>query len=116
MFLALTALVLCAADAPLLSPQPTPPSATVMTDKATLMEQHVRTYLNEERVESMGFVAMGAVALGAGVYFLTRPEPFLHGVAYPLMAVALIQLIVGGSVWWRTESQTAQLVGLIHSD
>lgn len=113
MLLALTTMLLLAADAPVAV---TPPSATDMTGKVTLMESHVRGYLEAERSESRLFVALGVIALGAGAFFLTRSDPFLRGAAFPLMAIALIQIGVGGSVWWRTESQIAQLVSLINAD
>jgi hypothetical protein len=41
---------------------------------------------------------------------------FLKGASFPLMGVGLIQLVVGGTVWWRTEEQKAQFRALILSD
>ena len=67
-------------------------------------------YFAGEKAESVLFIAAGATALLAGLAFLVRGAPILRGAAIPLIAVALIHLVVGGSVFSRTDAQVRELV------
>lgn len=76
------------------------------------MIEQLQLYFGAEKTESLAFVAVGFVALLAGMTFLSVRErfgPFLQGLAYPLVAVAMIQVAVGANVYLRTEGQVAQL-------
>ncbi len=62
-------------------------------------------YFKAERAESIFFVMIGILAILLGVYFLFKSvDPFLKGIAYPFIAIALIQVTVGISVYFRTPS------------
>jgi uncharacterized protein YpmS len=66
------------------------------------MEQ-ISKYFNAEKSESLLFVVVGIVALLLSAYFLVKmKQPFYNGMAYPLIVVALIQLTVGSSVYFRS--------------
>jgi hypothetical protein len=81
------------------------------------MVAQMEDYLDAERTESKLFVGMGALAIGGGATALAASDrDFLRGASLPLTGVGLIQLVVGGTVWWRTEEHKAQLRGLILSD
>ena len=81
------------------------------------MVSQMEDYLDAERSESRLFVGMGVVTMGGGATALAASDrDFLRGASLPLMGVGLIQFVVGGSVWWRTEAQKAQLRSLILSD
>ncbi|HEX8440344.1 hypothetical protein [Archangium sp.] len=73
-----------------------------------MQEQMVR-YFAEEKTESWLFILVGVVAVGASVWLLRSGSSY-RGMAYPLIAVALIQLVVGGTVAFRTDAQVAALV------
>lgn len=76
------------------------------------MLEPMQLYFGAEKSESLLFVVIGLAALFSGMALLaarTRVGPFLHGVAYPLVAVAMIQVAVGGSVYLRTDAQLAAL-------
>src|SRR4051812_19383207 len=66
--------------------------------RLAVLEPQLRSYFSGEVAESWLFVGLGAAAIGGGVFFLTRDSPFWQGAAYPLMGVALIQLVVGAAV------------------
>lgn len=68
----------------------------------------IRIYFNGEQQESLLFIAVGllAIALSARLW-LTRHR--LRAMAYPLVVIALIQLVVGASVYLRTDAQVARL-------
>ena len=93
---------------------PAPGELDVVTaERVTRMER----YLDAERAESRFFVGMGVLTVGGGATaLLASDRDFLHGASLPLMGVGLIQLVVGGSVWWRTEAQKAELRALLLSD
>jgi hypothetical protein len=66
------------------------------------MEQ-ISKYFNTERGESLLFAAIGLVAIILGAYFLIKiKHPFYNGMAIPLVLIALIQLTVGASVYFRS--------------
>jgi hypothetical protein len=73
-----------------------------------MQEQMVR-YFAEEKAESWLFILVGVVAVGTSVWLLRSGSSY-RGMAYPLIAVALIQLVVGGTVAFRTDTQVAALV------
>jgi len=78
-----------------------------------MQEQMVR-YFSEEKAESWLFILVGVVALGASVWLLRTGSSY-RGMAYPLIAVGLIQLVVGGSVAFRTDAQVAALTAQLAS-
>lgn len=95
------------------SAEPSPPVPAA----SALMVSQMEDYLDAERAESRLFVGMGVLAVGGGTAALAASDrDFLRGAGPPLIGVGLIQLVVGGSVWWRTERQKAELRSLILSD
>lgn len=65
-------------------------------------------YFLAEKSESLLFMAVGVLAIAiAGWLWLNGHR--LKAMAYPLVAVALIQLVVGASVYFRTDAQLSQL-------
>jgi hypothetical protein len=89
----------------------TPPAAAEpLPPAASLMTARMEDYLRAERGESRLFVGLGVLSVAGGAVALaTSDRPALRGASLPLMGVGLIQLVVGGSVWWRTEGQMATL-------
>ncbi len=62
-------------------------------------------YFNAERNESIVFILVGLIAIILGIYFLIKSEnSLLKGMSYPLIAIALIQIIVGITIFLRTPS------------
>jgi hypothetical protein len=78
-----------------------------------MQEQMVR-YFSAEKSESWLFILVGIAALAVSVWLLRTGSSY-RGMAYPLIAVALIQLVVGGSVAFRTEGQVAALTAQLAS-
>jgi hypothetical protein len=106
-------------------PGDAPLQALSMASRATqgapsssaLMVSQMEGYLNAERAESRLFVGMGALSIAGGAVALAASDrDFLKGAGLPLMGLGLIQLVVGSTVWWRTEAQKAHLRTLILSD
>ena len=78
-----------------------------------MQEQMVR-YFSAEKSESWLFILAGLVAIAVSVWLLRTGSSY-RGMAYPLIAVALIQLVVGGAVAFRTDSQVAALTAQLAS-
>ena len=75
--------------------------------------EFIKTYFNAEKSESLIFMAIGIVTISFSVYTLIRwSEPFHKGIALPLVAIGLIQIVVGGSVYFRTDHQVRELESL----
>ena len=82
---------------------------------AQAMQGALVRYFAAEKQESLLFVAAGAVALLAAALLLRGGGPY-RAMAWPLLAVGVIQLAVGGSVFLRTESQVATLEARLAAD
>ena len=65
-------------------------------------------YFTAEKRESLLFMLVGMAAVAAAVFLWRTGSPW-RGMGYPLAAVALIQLVVGGTVYFRTDAQTLAL-------
>lgn len=66
------------------------------------------TYFSGEKRESLLFLLVGAAAIAASVILWKAASPY-RGMTYPLIAIALIQLVVGGTVYVRTDGQVRAL-------
>ena len=73
------------------------------------MPGDLATYFQAEKQESAVFVVMGLIAIGVAIAAWRR-QPRFRAIAYPLVAIAFIQLLVGSTVWARTDGQVAALV------
>ena len=72
------------------------------------MEDQMLQYFQGERAESMLFLAVAGAAILLSVQLLANQSE-LRAMAIPLLAIAVIQLIVGGTVFLRTPRQVTQL-------
>lgn len=79
------------------------------------MLEQIHEYFSAEKSESLVFIAGGLTALVAGGFFLFRGA-FFKGFACPLIIVALIQLVVGTTVYLRTDRQVAALVHQLETE
>jgi uncharacterized membrane protein YhhN len=70
--------------------------------------QFIDVYFGAEKFESLLFMLVGASAIAVALVLLRRRSR-LRGMAIPLIAVALIQLVVGTTVYLRSDAQIAQL-------
>ena len=73
------------------------------------MSEVFYSYFAAEKSESLLFIAIALVALAAGVVFFFQSHQVLRGAAYPLVVIALIQLTVGSTVYFRTDGQLVEL-------
>jgi hypothetical protein len=66
------------------------------------------SYFSAEKQESLIFLAVGLLAIGisAGLWMSGHR---LKSMAYPLVAIALMQMVVGATVYLRTDTQLSTL-------
>jgi hypothetical protein len=81
-------------------------------DPVNEMHAAIINYFAGEKRESLLFLMTGAAAIGASVYLWTTGSPH-RAMGWPLTAVALIQIVVGWTVYARTDRQAKDLHGLL---
>lgn len=73
----------------------------------------LRAYFLAEKQESLIFLAFGVLTIGFSAYALLKwGGAFYRGFAAPAVLIGIIQLVVGGSVYTRTDRQLAELEAL----
>ena len=72
------------------------------------MMNNMSDYFVAEKQESVIFVVVGLLAIGFSLW-LWMNENRLKSMAYPLAVIALMQIVVGGTVYLRTDSQVSTL-------
>jgi uncharacterized protein HemX len=74
-------------------------------------EQIVRWYFSGEKAEACWILAAGVASLVAAIvlWFVAR-EPFARGLAMALLIMAGLGLSVGGTVYFRSDAQSQQLI------
>lgn len=72
------------------------------------MINHMSSYFSAEKQESLIFIAVGLLAIGIGAWLWMNGHR-LKSMAYPLVIIAVLQIVVGGSVYLRTDAQLSNL-------
>jgi uncharacterized paraquat-inducible protein A len=72
------------------------------------MINHMNSYFSAEKQESLIFIAVGLLAIGISVWLWMNGHR-LKSMAYPLVAIAVMQIVVGASVYLRTDVQLSTL-------
>lgn len=68
----------------------------------------VEAYFTSERTTGLIFTVIGVVAIAVAAW-AWRQGAFWRGAAWPLVLVALLQVGVGASVWWRSPQDLARV-------
>jgi hypothetical protein len=90
---------------------------TMHTNLQQMQEELVRYFL-AEKYESLLFMIIGALAITVAVWLWMSGSSFaatFKAMAYPLVTVALIQIVVGGSVYFRSDKQIETLTAQVQS-
>ena len=72
------------------------------------MMNNMSDYFVAEKQESVIFVVVGLLAIGFSLWLWMNGHR-LQSMAYPLVVIALMQIVVGGTVYLRTDSQVSTL-------
>jgi hypothetical protein len=77
----------------------------------------IKTYFSAEKSESLLFISMGTVAIVFSAFTIWRwTESFYKGLAIPLIAIGLIQIVVGCTIYFRTDEQISDLEKLFQTN
>lgn len=77
----------------------------------------IEKYFNAEKYESVLFVLVGIVAISFATYFFIKvKQPFYNGMAYPLIVIALLQIVVGGTVYFRSPKDIKRVNEIVLTD
>ena len=76
----------------------------------------ISTYFHAERSESLLFIAVGIAALAISAWcLLVLRKPFYNGMAVTLAMVAMLQLVVGGTVYQRSPLDAARVQQMVQT-
>lgn len=79
--------------------------------------EEITKYFNAEKQESVVFVLTGLLATILSLYFLFKiKQPFYNGMAYALIAIALIQITVGSTIYIRSPKDMARVKQMVQTD
>ena len=77
----------------------------------------IEKYFTAEKYESVLFVLLGVTAIAFAIYFLLKvKQPFYIGMSFPLIAVALIQIIVGSTVYIRSPKDILRVNEIVQTN
>lgn len=77
----------------------------------------IEKYFNAEKAESLLFILVGIAAITVAVYFILKlKQPFYNGMAITLVAVALIQITVGTSVYFRSPKDIERVNQIVQNE
>lgn len=72
----------------------------------------IESYFNAERMHGLMFIVVGLLAAGMAAWGW-RHGAFWRGAAWPLVLVALLQLGVGATVWWRSPQDIGRVQHIV---
>lgn len=79
--------------------------------------EFIKAYFTAEKSESLIFMVIGIIAISFSVYALFKwDDSFYKGFAIPVILIALIQIVVGSTLYFRTDKQINQLETLYQQD
>jgi hypothetical protein len=79
------------------------------------LDEDLICYFVAEKQESLFFITIGIIAF-IGSFCLFKTDSSYKGMIYPLILIAIIQIVVGSTVFFRTDNQAAALKTQLHDD
>ena len=79
--------------------------------------ESVAHYFNAEKKESIYFIAIGFLACLLSLFYLfIKKEPYYNGISYAFISIGLIQLVVGISIYLRSDIDNVRVNYCIQKD
>jgi hypothetical protein len=72
------------------------------------MINNLSSYFAAEKQESVIFIFVGILAIGVSIWLWINGHR-LKSMAYPLVIIGLMQMVVGSTIFFRTDSQVSAL-------
>lgn len=77
----------------------------------------ITDYFNAEKFESLFFMGIATIAFILGIYFcFFVKEPFYKGISIPIILIALIQMTVGTTVYFRSPKDIIKVENIIKNE
>ncbi|MBF2754487.1 MAG: hypothetical protein ISN29_04425 [Gammaproteobacteria bacterium AqS3] len=80
-----------------------------------IMQSAINTYFDNEKTVGMSKLILALLCLLGALIFYRR-GPFGRGLSYPLVAIGVIEFIVGGTIYFRTDDQVSSLLAQLQTD
>lgn len=93
-----------------------PAPASAQSIDGTEMTARMERYFGGEKEEGWVFGGIGLAALGTGAFLLTRDDHAATGASIPILAVGVIETLVGAVLLVRTDGQIAERRGRIATE
>jgi hypothetical protein len=74
-----------------------------------MTNQELIEYFKAEKSESIFFIFIGILSIFLSLFLFYKTK-FYIGIAYPLIAIGLIQITVGSTIYFRTDGQIETLL------
>jgi MFS family permease len=79
--------------------------------------EFIKTYFTAEKSESLIFMAFGIITILFSAYALFKwGDSFYKGFAIPVILIGLIQMVVGSTVYFRSDKQIQEMENLFQKD
>ena len=72
------------------------------------MINNLSSYFAAEKQESVIFISVGILAIAVSIWLWINGHR-LKSMAYPLVIIGLMQMVVGSTIFFRTDSQVSAL-------
>ena len=77
----------------------------------------ITQYFGEEKRESIYFICIGFISFSISLFYLLfRKEPHLNGIAYAIVSIGLIQLVVGITVYLKSDLDTVRVMHYVEKE
>lgn len=80
------------------------------------MEDSVFQYFKVEKKEHVYYIVLGLLSVVFTIYFLSKGQRFYNGISYALIAVGLIELFAGTTVFFSNDIDITSVDHFIHKD
>jgi hypothetical protein len=73
-------------------------------------------YIAAEKVEALLILLLGMITITISVFLFLKKDPYFVAMSVPIFSLSIIQLVVGFTVYFRSDAQSAELVRIFQID
>jgi hypothetical protein len=93
------------------------PAMTPMNTRFDDFIAQMHGYFRAEKWESLIFMCIGVLSVLFAVYAVLRlKQSFYNGMSIPFVLIGLVAIVVGGTVFFRSDKQASDLEALLRND
>ena len=76
------------------------------------MKETIYTYFLAEKFEAYWILVVGMIMLSLSIYFILKNSTYFKFMAIPVFILSIVELVVGGTVYFRTDKQIKDLTSV----